>query len=197
MIPDINLMPKIEKGETSSKALYLLLSILTIVTIGALMWMYFHTNNELTTLTSEQDNLVKTRDALQLEIASYETLNQGSLEESIAFVERVSYPVTPIIDETRGLLTDNAYLRSYEFSETGTVIAVDFETLNAISSYVSKLERSPYFDDVQVGVIRNFEVNPSGEEKLIEYQFDEVPRYSVELSLLIDPVYVAAGGDNE
>ena len=157
MIPDINLMPKIEKGETSSKALYLLLSILTIVTIGALMWMYFHTNNELTTLTSEQDTLVKTRDALQLEIASYETLNQGSLEESIAFVERVSYPVTPIIDETRGLLTDNAYLRSYEFSETGTVIAVDFETLNAISSYVSKLERSPYFDDVQVRVIRENE----------------------------------------
>ena len=197
MIPDINLMPKLEKGESSPKAFYFLLIVLAIVTIGALMWLYSQTNNELTSLTSDRVELLITRDTLQQEVNSYETLNQGSLEESIAFVERVSYPVTPIIDETKGLLIDNAYLRSYEFAESGTMIIVDFETLNAISNYVSMLEKSPYFDDVQVGKIQNFEVNPSEEEKLVEQQFDEVPRYSVELNLMIDPVYVAAGGGNK
>lgn len=195
MIPDINLLPKIEKGATSLKLAFILVGILSVLTIGLLAVTYFSARSEIASIIPERDSLVLTRDALNAELASAQTGSQGSLEESIAFVERVSYPVSSIIIETRNLLPTDTYLRSYAFSETGVQVAVDFETLNAISVYVSQLEKSPYFDDVQVGTIQNFELNPTGEEVNDTQQFTEVPRYSVEIFLVIDQLHVAAGGE--
>lgn len=195
MIPDINLMPKIEKGEASLNFAFYLVGILSIVTLGLLAWTFFSAKSEIASAIPERDSLILTRDQLSAEVASFETMNQGSLEESVSFVERVSFPVSPVITETRNLLPLNTYLRAYVFSETGVQVTVDFETLNAISTYVSSLEKSPYFNDVQLGTIQNFDVNPAGEELSAEQQFSEVPRYSVEIMLLIDQLYVAAGGD--
>lgn len=195
MIPDINLLPKIEKGATSFKLAFILVGILSILTIGLLAITYFGARSEIASAIPERDSLLLTRDTLNAELASLQTGSQGSLEESVAFVERVSYPVSPIIVETRNLLPTDTYLRSYAFSETGVQVAVDFETLNAISSYVSQLEKSPYFSDVQVGTIQNFELNPTGEEVNDTQQFTEVPRYSVEIFLVIDQLHVAAGGE--
>lgn len=195
MIPDINLLPKIEKGTTSFKLAFILVGILSILTLGLLAITYFSARSEIATAVQERDSLLLTRDALNAEVTSSQTGSQGSLEESVAFVERVSYPVTPIIMETRNLLPTDTYLRSYSFSETGVQVAVDFETLNAISTYVSQLEKSPYFNDVQVGTIQNFELNPTDEEVNETQQFTEVPRYSVEIFLVIDQLHVAAGGE--
>lgn len=194
MIPDINLMPKIEKGETSLNFAFYLVGIVSLVTLGLLSWTFFSAKSEIASATPERDSLILTRDELSAEVSSFETMNQGSLEESVAFVERVSYPVTPVILETRNLLSSDTYLRDYVFSETGLQVTVDFETLNAISSYVSKLEKSLYFDDIQLGAIENFDLNPSNDELDAERQFSEVPRYSVEIMLLINQLHVAAGG---
>ncbi|MER2153782.1 MAG: PilN domain-containing protein [Solibacillus sp.] len=194
MIPDINLMPKIEKGETSLNFAFYLVGIVSLVTLGLLSWTFFSAKSEIASATPERDSLILTRDELSAEVTSFETMNQGSLEESVAFVERVSYPVTPVILETRNLLPSDTYLRDYVFSETDLQVTVDFETLNAISSYVSKLEKSPYFDDIQLGAIENFDLNPSNDELDAERQFSEVPRYSVEIMLLINQLHVAAGG---
>ena len=195
MIPDINLMPKIEKGEASLNFAFYLVGILFFVTLGLLAWTFFSAKSEIASAVPQRDSLILTRDRLNAEVAAFDTMNQGSLEESVAFVERVSYPVSPVIMETKNLLPVNTYLRAYLFSETSVQVTVDFETLNAVSAYVSNLEKSPYFNDVQVGVIENFVVNPSGEELSAEQQFSEVPRYSVEIMLLINPIQVAAGGD--
>lgn len=195
MIPDINLMPKIEKGEASLNFAFYLVGILSLITLGLLSWTFFSAKSEIASAAPERNSLILTRDQLSAEVASFETMNQGSLEESVAFVERVSYPVTPVIVETRSLLQSNTYLRNYVFSETGVQVTVDFETLNAISIYVSDLEKSPYFNDIQVGTIQNFDLNPSSEGLNAEQQFSEVPRYSVEVMLLIDQLHVAAGGE--
>lgn len=195
MIPDINLLPKIEKGATSFKLAFILVGILSILTIGLLAITYFSAKSEIASAIPERDSLLLTRDTLNAQLNSSQTGSQGSLEESVAFVERVSYPVSPIIIETRNLLPTDTYLRSYAFSETGVQVEVDFETLNAISSYVSQLEKSPYFNDVQVGTIQNFELNPTDEEVNDTQQFTEVPRYSVEIFLVINQLHVAAGGE--
>ena len=195
MIPDINLMPKIEKGEANLKVAYILVGILSLLTVGLLAWMFFSAKGEISSAAAQRDALTVTRDKLQAEVSSYESMNQGSLEESVAFVERVSYPVTPILIETQNLLPPATYLRTYIFSETGVQVNIDFETLNAISTYVNELEKSLFFNDVQVGTISNFEVNPVDEEQKEEAPFDEVPRYSVEINLIINHAHVAAGGE--
>lgn len=140
--------------------------------------------------------LVIQREQLQLEYESLMSQNKGSFEESIAFVERVSYNVSPLIDETQNLLQEHTYLRNYAFSDTTLQVTIDFETITAISTYVQKLENSPYFTDVQVGAVSNFTVAPT-ELQREEDRFDEVPRYSVNLTIAIDMLYIALGGVEE
>ncbi|WP_339263581.1 PilN domain-containing protein [Solibacillus sp. FSL W7-1472] len=197
MIPNINLLPKIEKGEASLNIAFYVVGIVSLITLGLLIWTFFSAKSEIASTTPERDSLLAARDGLQAELASYSTLSQGSLEESVAFVERVSYPVSPIIFETRNLLPEDTYLRSYAFSELGVQVVVDFETLNAVSNYVSELEKSPYFSDIQVGTVSNFDINPAGEETDEALLFEEVPRYNVEIMLVIDQLYVVAGGDEQ
>ena len=197
MIPNINLLPKIEKGETSLNIAFYVVGIVSLITLGLLIWTFFSAKSEIASITPERDSLLTARDGLQAELASYQSLNQGSLEESVAFVERVSYPVSPIISETRNLLPEDTYLRSYAFSEMGVQVVVDFETLNAVSNYVSELQKSPYFSDVQVGTISNFDINLAGEETNEALLFEEVPRYNVEIMLVIDQLYMVAGGEEQ
>lgn len=197
MIPDINLLPQIEKGETSLNIAFYVVGIVSLITLGLLIWTFFDAKSDIASTTPERDSLLAARDSLQAEVASYDILSSGSLEESVAFVERVSYPVTPIMVEAQNLLPLNTYLRSYVFSEIGVQVVADFETLNAVSSYVSELEKSPYFSDIQVGAISNFEIDPAGEKTDEALLFKEVPRYNVEIMLVIDQLYVVAGGDEQ
>lgn len=196
MIPNINLMPKIEKDPTSLKFAFILVGILSMLTIIILTLLYFGAKDEIADATSTRDTLIATRDELQMNVSSLDTQNQGSLQESVTFVERVSYQVTPIINETKNLLPANTYLRSYEFSTTGVALIVDLETLNAVSVYVSNLKKSPYFNDVKVGTIEAFEIDSMNEEQR-EPQFAEVPRYEIEIELTINEEYIAAGGDEQ
>ena len=78
MIPDINLMPKLEKGETSSKRMFLLIGLLTIVTLFILGWIYFSAKSDLSDFTSERDALEVELEALKAEAETYETSDQRS-----------------------------------------------------------------------------------------------------------------------
>lgn len=196
MIPNINLMPKIEKGPTSLKFAFILVGILSMLTIILLAFLYYSAKNEIADAISTRDTLIATRNELQVNVTSLDTKNQESLQESVTFVERVSYPVTPIISETKNLLPPNTYMRSYEFSTLGVTVIVDLETLNAVSVYVSDLKNSPYFNDIKVGTIEAFEIDSKNEEQR-EPKFAEVPRYEIEIELTINEEYIAAGGDEQ
>ncbi|MEG0472506.1 MAG: hypothetical protein RR588_09240 [Solibacillus sp.] len=191
MIPDINLLPRLERGQSSSKVLYSAMAAGVILLLAVLVWQYFSARSELVTVTAQQQSLQSEVEQLQVEYDNLSNVAKGSIEESVAFVERVSYPVSPLIDETQMLLPDNSYLRNYEFEEKSTTITVDFETLTDVSTYVNSLENSAYFFDAQLEKVDNFELNPTNEETVT---FNEVPRYSVDITLFMDEAYLATGG---
>lgn len=196
MIPDINLLPSLKKKSNTSALVTALVGIVTLLLVGLFIWLYFDAKSSVAELQVEEAILVTQRDQLQKEYNALLTKNKGSLEDSVAFVERVSYKVSPLIDETQNLLQEHTYLRNYAFSDTSLQVTVDFETISAVSTYVQKLENSPYFSDVQVGAISNFDVTPSEFQKE-ENRFTEVPRYSVNLTIAIDMLYIALGGAEE
>lgn len=195
MIPDINLMPNAEQEDGNSKVFFILLGTIVIALLAVMSWMYFSAKAEVTNLSNEEQMLQSERDTLQMELTTLQGAGQGSVEESLAFIEHISYPVTPLIDETKGLLPENTYLRDYSFGESAVTFSVDFETLNAASLYISRLENSPYFLDVQVGTIENFELGSNGERQN-ETRFSEVPRYTVEVILAINDAQLVTGGDS-
>ncbi|TSI10127.1 PilN domain-containing protein [Lysinibacillus sp. BW-2-10] len=201
MIPDINLLPKVERRrQADSKLLYVLLAIIVLLILSLLVWQYFNARSSVASMKNEEQALIAQRDQLQAEFDVLNGMSSSlSLNEFVEFLEILSYPVSPIINEAQNLQPNNSFLRAYEFSENSVTISLDFETLNAISDYVARLSNSGYFKDVQVSTISNFELVVETEEGSTDdtTNFNEQPRYSANITLLIDDAYLATGGVNE
>ena len=194
MIPDINLLPKLEKKSNSNKLVYTLMGVVTVLALAVFAFMYITSILDLRGLQAQEQQLTTEQTELQAQLDVLQSMNVGSLEESLAFVERVSYPVSPLIDEAQKLLTEDTYLRSYSFTEESVTVSADFEILSDVSRYVDALNNSQYFSDVQVETVSNFELNPTNNEKADSEKFQEIPRYSTSIVLLIDSMYLATGG---
>jgi len=198
MIPDINLLPKLEQENVSNKLFYILIGIIAGLVLILLGWLYFTARGDIKDLETEELTLQQQLTDVQTELTALEMSKTGTISESLAFVERVSYPVSPLIDEINGLLPEHAYLRNYSFTESGVQINIDFESLSEISRYVERLNNSPFFEDVQLNELNGFEIVAGADsikaEDLID--FNEAARYSSMISIVIDNLYLASGGAN-
>jgi len=193
MIPDINLIPKLEKSQQGSKLLYILLAIIALLVLSLFLWQYFSARAEIAELKREETNLIAKRDQLNQDFVTQQPANEGTLEQSLQFVEMVSYPVSPLINEIQGLQPSNSYLRNYSFSAESVSISIDFETLSDVATYVSRLTNSAYFTDGQVLSITNSGLGEDlGTDDTTD--FDVIPRQSVQITLLINETYLATGG---
>lgn len=193
MVPDINLLPQLEKEQPPQA--FLQLGDCHCGTYCSLFtFLFFTSKSELSRLTAEEQALTTQLDQLQQELDARQSVDQGSLEESVTFIQGVSYPVTPLIDETKTLLPTHSYLRSYVFGENTVNIEVDFETMTDISKYVERLLMSSYFTDAQINTVSNFDIELGEQRELTPQQkFKEVPRYSVSITATIDFMYLGGG----
>ncbi|MFJ8518266.1 PilN domain-containing protein [Lysinibacillus xylanilyticus] len=197
MVPEINLLPNLEKKHSTPTLIYVVFIILIGMIVGYMIFLFFQAKIDLAKLNAQEVELSSQREQFQIELDGKRNLNQGSLEQSVQFVENVSYPVTPLIDETQVLLPEQTYFREYVFGEENVEITADFETMSAISSYLEKLTASPYFNDIQVDTISNFDVSIGNqEEESAKDRFKEVPRYSATITLGIDFKFLAGGRES-
>ena len=197
MVPEINLLPKIERKQSSNLVL-ILGGVLFGVLVLFLSMQLFSLKKDISALSSEETQLVEQRDVLVAQVSSSASAQeaQGTLASSVTFVESISYPVSPLIDEVHRLLLENTYLRDYQFGETGVDLVVDFETMNDLSVFVENLLNSPYFTDVQVQSISTFEPSGNTEDTAdsTKTDFDVQSRYSATFTLIMDQAYLSAGG---
>ncbi len=197
MVPEINLLPNLEKQKSAPILLYIVIIVLVSIVLAFMIIQYFQARGEVATLNAQEIELTSQQEQLQIELDGIRNMNAGSLEQSVQFVHHVSYPVTPLIDETQALLPEQTYLRNYKFGETTIDITADFETMSAISNYLDKLNVSPYFTDIQVGTIENFELSIGEQnESNSKDKYQEIPRYSVTITLAIDFIYLAGGRES-
>ena len=196
MVPEINLLPNLEKKHSTPTLIYVVFIILIGMIVGYMIFLFFQAKSDLTKLSAQEVELSSQREQLQMELDGKQNANQGSLEQSVQFVENVSYPVTPLMDETQVLLPEQTYLRNYVFGENNVEITADFETMSAISSYLEKLTASPYFNDIQVDTISNFDVAIGQKEESTKNKFKEIPRYSATITLGIDFKFLAGGRES-
>ncbi|MFF2755060.1 PilN domain-containing protein [Psychrobacillus sp. NPDC058041] len=193
MVPEINLLPNMERRKSNNLFIILGIILFAVLIIFISMQLISY-KKDIAALTTEETQLAAERDVLNAQVSSTnQTENQGSLSSSVAFVESVSYPVSPLMDEVQSLLVDDTYLRDYQFDETGVILTVDFETMNDVSIFIGKLLNSSYFGDVKVEQISTFEpVDNTDETK--GTNFDVQERYSATLNLSIDQTYLSTGG---
>lgn len=197
MVPEINLLPNLEKKKETPTILYAVLILMTAVVLAYIILLYFNAKSDITALSKQEQVLTTQQQTLQQEFETKNNGNAGALAQSVQFVENVSYPVTPLINETLVYLPKNTFLRGYTFGEEHVTVTIDFETMNDISNYVEKLGTSNYFRDIQVDTIDHFNValGEHTDDKTLEEQLKEIPRYSVSIRLLIDYAYLVRGGE--
>ena len=193
MVPEINLLPKTDRKSAESKWITLILALVFVLLLLFLAVQYVTLTKSVNTLEEEQQILATEKTELETTLASLQEPKGVDLEESVAFVERVSYPVSPLIIEINHYLDDDAYLRDYSFSEENVQFAVDIETMSEVVSYIENLTGSLYFEDAIVHQIETFNPISLGEEDEVSV-FDSVDRYSNSFEVLIDLDYLRAGG---
>lgn len=195
MIPDINLIPKLEKQQTTPLWIYIMVGIFSVLALALLSWQYFSATGAISSLESDEEILQQQRDQLQAKLTELNSTQQGSIEETIEYVDMISYPVLPLITEIEALQPNNAYLRQYSFGVESVTITVDFETLNDVSDYVSRLSNSPYFMDIQLSDVTQFDLSNDGTAEGAETEnFNVIPRHTSNLTLFIDQIYLSTGG---
>lgn len=190
MATEINLLPKYDRRKSSIFVLSIVLGALLAIFFVFLLMQYINTKSELEVLTTKDNQLLATKTEKELGLNNLQGVNTDSFAASVDFVESVSYPVTPLLDELESHLNGNSYLTSYSFSESSVSITADFETLSDVATYVESLTKSAYFYDVQVNNVSKFNVEASETEGNLDENFSVIPRHSVQFDLLINDAYL-------
>lgn len=193
LIPEINLLPKIERRKTNPVAQMAILGIVLLFAILYFLSQYLLLASELKIANEQEQIAVVQKEQLIMELATAQNEDTGSLQSTVSIIESISYPVTPLITEIDRQLPENTYLRIYEFGSEGILVTADFETMSSISSFVASLKTSAYFMDIKVEQIENFVLETDSEEFI---NFDVIPRYTTLFTLEIDREYLRTGGVN-
>lgn len=181
-LPDINLLPKIERESYTKNLIILILIALIIISYILIGFYYFYTKKQLETLNENYSNL---NEEVHLKTTELEQLQSGSslLEQAISFVENFQIPTSIFITELDNLLPDNSYLSEYQYNNGSTNIAVNFESLDKVAQYTTSLTNSNYIVDTKVDQVETFSLGESNE---VEEQFDTIPRYRTNFTLITD-----------
>lgn len=192
MVPEINLLPKMERQKSNSILIIAIGLILFITVILLFFVQYFSIKGDIETLTAEETYSVAEREELTQLVKDINMSGQGNLQTSVSFAESVSKPVSPLLIEVNALLEEHTYLREYEFTNQSINITIDVETMMSLSKFVDKLLVSEYFSDVKVESVTHFELSNSTES--IEERFEIIPRYSAIINLVVNQSYLENGG---
>lgn len=192
MVPEINLLPKMERQKSNSILIIAIGLILFITVILLFFIQYFSIKGDIETLTAEETYSVAEREELTQLVKDINMSGQGNLQTSVSFAESVSKPVSPLLIEVNALLEEHTYLREYEFTNQSINITIDVETMMSMSKFVDKLLVSEYFSDVKVESVTHFELSNSTES--IEERFEIIPRYSAIINLVVNQSYLENGG---
>ena len=191
MVPEINLLPQMERRTTGNKWGILLVVLAFIAVVGVLAFQYFSLSNSVKTLQADQQALLAEKTAVEEKIVMLEQPEKMDLGTMVGVLERITYPVSPLLEEINVYRGDNVYLREFILKDNEVEFVMDFETMPEAATYVGDVVGSEYFTDFKVDEIFTF--GTVEEDETIE-AFDVVSRLGNRFTVTIDPTYLLTGG---
>ena len=191
MVPEINLLPQMERRTTGNKWGIFLVVLAFIAVVGVLAFQYFSFSNSVKTLQADQQALLVEKTAVEEKIVALEQPEKMDLGTMVGVLERITYPVSPLLEEINVYRGDDVYLREFILTDNEIKFVMDFETMPEAAAYVGDMVGSKYFTDIKVDEIWTFD--PVEEEEMIE-AFDVVSRFANRFTVTIDPAYLRTGG---
>lgn len=191
MVPEINLLPQMERRTAGNKWGILLVVLAFIAVVGVLAFQYFSLTNSVKALQADQQALLAEKTAVEEKIVALEQPEKMDLGTMVGVLERITYPVSPLLEEINVYRGDNVYLREFILKDNEVEFVMDFETMPEAATYVGDVVSSEYFTDIKVDEIFTFD--PVEEDETSE-AFDVVSRFGNRFTVTIDPTYLRTGG---
>ncbi|MFD1927292.1 PilN domain-containing protein [Sporosarcina siberiensis] len=193
MVPDINLLPRIDRKSENNRLLFIITGILFALILIILLFQYFSLMKSVNGLQAEKQLLEERKNELAAEVEVLEQPKAADLATSVRFIESKTYLVSPLLKDIHLYTTNESYLREFVFAENEITIDVDMETMAEVATYVGELDGSSYFTDIKVEEINTFDPVTSEEGDIIN-TFSAVERFANKFTVVIDPNYLRTGG---
>ena len=191
MVPEINLLPQMERKSAGNKWGALLVGVAFIVIVLFLAFQYFSLTKSVKTLQADQQALLADKATIEAKVATLEQPEQMDLATIVGVLETITYPVSPLLEEMNLYRGEDVYLREFILTDNEIEFVMDFETIPEMATYVGDLTGSAYFADVKVEEVET--IVPVEGDGTVE-SFDVVDRFANRFTVTIDPTYLRTGG---
>ncbi len=191
MVPEINLLPQMERKSTGNKWGALLVGVAFIVIVLFLAFQYFSLTKSVKTLQADQQALLADKATIEAKVATLEQPEQMDLATIVGVLETITYPISPLLEEMNLYRGEEVYLREFILTDNEIEFVMDFETIPEMATYVGDLTGSAYFADVKVEDVET--IVPIEGDGTVE-SFDVVDRLANRFTVTIDPTYLRTGG---
>src|SRR5699024_3118247 len=185
-VPDINLLPKYERESSLPYILFIILIVITVFAYGLITYYFFSTKSKLNKADDRYAELDKEVLSLQTEIDGLESA-EASLKDAVTFVEQYDMPTSYVIKEVNDTLPDHSYLSFYSYRNQKVKVRSQFESLDDMSLYTTRLNESDTFNDTKIDVITSFELGEVNEDP---EDFHEQLRYEADFDLIVNRYYL-------
>ncbi|MFD1066568.1 hypothetical protein [Oceanobacillus locisalsi] len=198
MLPEVDLLPKYERGESILFKVFIAGLILCVLLFAVLGYFYFSTKATLADTEESVNALTQERDILSAEINNLESEQTTAFDQAIVFVENYDSPTSLFVDAFITLLPENGYVREYAYDYDSVTVETEFETMSDASAYIGHLNDSAYMNNVEMDYMETFTLEEEAEEtELQNDMYDVVPRYRVSYSLQVDHQSLAGEEEND
>ena len=184
-LPDINLLPKYERQSASTYYVFIAMIIILFTSLLFLGCYFFLTKHKLQETEAKYEQLNIEAEGLKAQVEQLESGGTPSLEQAVSFVESHSIPTSVFITELNDLLPEQSYLSEYEYGSQVAKVTVDFETLDIVAGYTTKLIKSDLIKDTKIDEVETFVLKEEEQEEN-QVMFDTIPRYKTVFTLQVD-----------
>ncbi|WP_026906456.1 PilN domain-containing protein [Paucisalibacillus globulus] len=194
MLPEINLLPKIERQSSVHYIIFLSGLIICLLLFSALIYFYLNAKSDLNEVNRNISQLEQEKTILEQRINNLDTGDETDVFEKVAtFVEQQIIPTSNFIDELLVLLPEHGYLSNYAYNYQSVQIETQFETMTAAADYVEDLNSSDYIKNVQVNTMNTFELGDAQDDN--EEIYSTIPRYTVNITIEVDEQFMIQEGE--
>ena len=150
MIPEINLLPRVEKRSAKAFFTMLIISIVWLLLLSFTLVQMYLLNNEKEILSSQIKSLTLEKQVLEGNLQNRNVSDIISINEMVKYLELVPDPVSDVIEEVRKFLPENSKITSYAYGDGQLTIYNQFSSLSMVAEYTKRLEASSMFNIVSV-----------------------------------------------
>lgn len=183
-LPDIDLLPNIERQSNLALILFIILLSFTLIAYGVTTYFYFSTKSKLTDTSEQLSELEEEITELEVDLSVAES-GEFNLDTAILFADYYDIPTSVLIKEVDKYLpaTDSAHLSELTYQNREATIITQFESLDGIAGYTNDLQHSKFIKQTNLNTVDTFTV---GEMEIEADDFTTVPRYQATFQLILD-----------